>query len=235
MRSRPRAARRAATSAPPAPAATGDRGIKNNATGGPCRVNFDYFDMKRPEESSTDRNGKLEYQRTSYGGPDSMESTCIVNPKHPHLSSVIWRLKAVNDDVPPADTSQWPFSAAFDIPQDVMPPPGGGGRFQADSSALKVLADWINSLPEDPMVGVLRGSRSKPTWKLRVAGNLIHVDGLTDIPSKAWLVDTRGKRRAVTAAGPGRYRLPEGMAPGVYHLVLGTNRTFRILFPGLSW
>jgi hypothetical protein len=205
----------------------GDRGNRNLASGHGSKVNFDYFDMKKPEELGMAREGALEYQPTSQGNPATADSNFIVHPKHPHLSSIIWRLQAENEVAPPVDTIQWVFSDAFDIPVAVMPPLG---RFQADSSALKVLTDWINSLPEDPAMGVVHGIRAKSS-RLWIAGNLIHVEGLKDIPARAWLVDTRGMRRAVIAVGPGRYRLPEDAAPGVYHLLLGADRSYRLMLP----
>ncbi len=204
-----------------------ETGYKNEALGHGCKVNFDYFDMRKPEEFGTARVGALEYQQTSQGNPETADSNYIIHPKHPHLSSVIWRLQADNSEPAPADSTQWNFSMAFDTPQPVMPPLG---RYEQDSVAIRVISEWINSLPE--VVSIFpNGNRNKVSSKLRIAGNLIHLEGLADIPAKAWLVDTRGMRRAVTAVGPGQYRLPEGMAPGVYSLVLGANRSYRILLP----
>jgi hypothetical protein len=200
---------------------------KENAGSGHVHVNFDFYDMIKPEDvADSSRNGALEYQETTAGNPETADKNSIVRPKHPELSSIIWRLQAETDEAPPADTSTWIFSSAFLVNGVSMPP---WGRFEADTAAIQLLSQWINTLPVNP--NSLRPQAREQAQVPRILGGLIHLNGMTNLPAKAWLVDTRGVRRQVLANGAGQYAVPAGAASGVYSLMLDKNRSYRVLLP----
>jgi hypothetical protein len=190
-------------------------------------VNFDFYDMKKPEEfTDNSRNGALEYQPTKVGNPETEDKNSIVRPKHPERSSIIWRMQVENEELAPPDSSVWLFSTAFATRERFMPPIG---RYEADTAAIQLLSQWINSLPENLLN--VRPQAREMAQVPRILGGLIHLNGMTNLPAKAWLVDTRGVRRQVLANGASQYAVPAGAASGVYSLVLDQNRSFRILLP----
>ncbi|MEO7426989.1 MAG: hypothetical protein ABI036_17505 [Fibrobacteria bacterium] len=201
------------------------RGEENNASH--VLVNFDFYDMKKPEEfTDNSRNGALEYQQTGAGNPDTKDSNSIVRPRHPEFSAIIWRLKAETNEPAPADTSTWIFSTAFLVNPASMPPVG---RYETDTVATKLLTQWINTLPE--RAASIRNSHRELASMPRILGGHIQFSDVNGLPSKVWLVDTRGIRRQLLAAGAGSYSIPVGTAPGVYNLVLDGKRSYRILLP----
>jgi hypothetical protein len=203
----------------------GKRGKENNASH--VLVNFDFHDMKKPEDfADGSRYLPLEYQQTTAGNPDTPDSNYIVRPKHPEFSSIIWRMSAVTEEPAPADTSTWSFSTAFLVNPASMPPVG---RFEADTAAIKLVTQWINSLSEraNSIRNSPRGAASLP----RMVGGQIQFSGVTGLPAKAWLVNTQGVRLEVRAIGAGRYAVPEGAASGIYSLVLDGKRSYRIVLP----
>jgi hypothetical protein len=205
----------------------GDRGMENGATHGMCRVNFDFFDMKKPEELGERRVGPLEYQESFRGDPATFDSNHIVTPKRPEFSTIIYRQVQANDMVPSGDRAQWDIEGSFYMgSRNEMPPLG---RLESDTAAVKLLSAWINSLPIAtglfPEGGRRTVSRSMP-W---VSGREIRFPADDPDAGRAELRDTRGVRVPLVASGPGLYRVPERTAPGLHLLLTGKGRAFRIL------
>ncbi|HKP94867.1 MAG TPA: hypothetical protein VJ385_03820 [Fibrobacteria bacterium] len=202
----------------------GDRGIEAGGTFGMCSVNFDFYDMKKPEEKGTARNGALEYQYTSRGNPDSYDSNHIVTPKHPEFSSIMFRQERMNEAQPPADPALWTFDSSFDFgTKSEMPPLA---RYEADTTALKVLAAWINSLPERS-VRLFRGVRPSGEGP-RIAGGSIRFPVGASGSGAAVLMDMRGRRHLLESVGPGNWKIPPGLDPGLHVLVLESGKAYRI-------
>jgi hypothetical protein len=116
--------------------------------------------------------------------------------------------------LPPTDPD------AFGSVQEQMPPVG---VFEEDTAATKMITQWIKQLPEVTAIGPARAASGA-----HAAAPMIHGNILTLPVGRAALAGLDGRRHALTPIGAGRFRLPAGLAPGIYLLDAG-GRAFKLL------
>jgi hypothetical protein len=94
-----------------------------------------------------------------------------------------------------------------------------------DTAALNVMAEWIRGYSPETKI---RPRLARNSGSPRIVGRtLILPDGWSG-PIRVW--DLRGRERALGMIGPGVFRLPESLRPGVYVMRNGTQ-AIRIAAP----
>lgn len=94
-----------------------------------------------------------------------------------------------------------------------------------DTAALSLLAEWIRGYT--PATKIHPVPARNPGAPRIIGRTLVLADGAG---GPAYLYDLRGRKRELQRVGPGAYRLPDSLRPGVYVFRSGT-RTFRIAVP----
>lgn len=87
-----------------------------------------------------------------------------------------------------------------------------------DTAALNVLAAWVRQY--SPSTGIRAARRPQTSGALRIVGRDLLVAGGRG--GTLVLADIQGRKRDLVPVGPGRYRLPDSLRPGVYFIQFGT-------------
>ncbi len=184
----------------------GTRGLMVNAPEYAAAFNYDFFKI---------RNGVLSPEMDLrnmavgvFGVPSKTIDGEVVHPAlivpgHPDLSVLLYRMKQRNRIAPTEGD-------AYSINPEQMPPVG---VYEVDTVANDVISRWIASLPPVASIGKREANRLQPG--LIVRDRVIYLAGTTQ--KELTLIGTDGRQYITKPMGSG-FRIPEGLAPGIYLL-----------------
>jgi hypothetical protein len=145
----------------------------------------------------------------------------LVTPAYPQKSVILFRQLARNsltgDDI-----------AAFDPDRNQMPPLA---TFEANEKAMKVISDWIASLPIDPALAIRAQSRHALKTPY-IQGRHLHLpkNMLNGTTPKVSMIGINGRTAELFNVGAGVYAIPVTMPKGVYVIRVGAQSFTRYLF-----
>lgn len=204
---------------------SGCHGERGNATAAAGHISPLDYDFHTLVNGALKPGMELRYKLVgTYGlepvvtsGGDTLNPV-LVYPGRPELSVLLHRMKSRNRSLPTEDTAFAPHASQ-------MPPVG---VFEVDTTAIQVVTQWIMSLPTTSIRGVFgsQGSQAGHSGRLPVIrGNLVLLpQGVV----KARLFGLDGQRLELTELPGHSYRLPAGLAPGIYILRAG-SQVFRLM------
>ncbi|HKP94878.1 MAG TPA: hypothetical protein VJ385_03880 [Fibrobacteria bacterium] len=195
----------------------GERGKGTDATPHVTDLNYDFFKL-----AGGTLTPSMELRNVSVGIFDLEPITlngkkiepALIVPGHPEISVLLYRMKHRNRLTPDS-------VGAFTRDPGQMPPLG---VFEEDTVATKMIAQWITSLPE--VASIRNGSAGPVAGAPVLHGNILSLHATPG--AKVSLMGLDGRKHALTEISEGRYRLPAGLAPGLY-LVGAGSRTFKLM------
>lgn len=204
----------------------------NNVLHGQAKQNFDYFGANSRIVYRPDPDG-LDDPAGAYVGMPSLGSSelpQLIMPGYPDSSFIIGKMKYRLD--------AYPSSAVI----DQMPPLATA---QPDSAAVALMEQWACALrtgtpcrktpwlPDEtfwdsaasPAAALPHSRQQAAAFRPRI------LRGILSIPDRSpgirvELSDLRGRRIRLVSAGPGMFRVPEPLPPGVYLLLAGPQRNY---------
>lgn len=192
----------------------GDRGMNLGATFG-VDLNYDY-QLGTPRMNLIGRSVSWPYNLDTIP-PLNVEPALIV-PGYPEKSVILYRQMTRN--LIPADSV-----GAFDANRNQMPPLA---TFEVNDEAMKVIADWIRSIP--PIVSVRKGARQALLTPSVQGRNLILPPAMNQGNPKVSLAGVDGRVHHLIKTGHGVYLIPAQIPAGIYLIRVGAQTFTRYVF-----
>jgi hypothetical protein len=143
----------------------------------------------------------------------------LVVPGYPQLSTLLVRMKARNESVPTGD----PEDTAFTSTMAQMPPLG---VYEVDTAAIRVLTDWIRTMPPLP-ASIRRTFAARPADAPLLRGDMLMLP--EGVRGKVVLTGIDGRHHELIGSNGHSFRIPKGLPAGIYLLKVGA-KTFKLAF-----